>query len=69
MSDPCVLIIIQRNKETFRKDKKMFKVISENVIVASKAGEVMEITVPVSDFQSAVAWLRQDGFEILTFIY
>lgn len=47
----------------------MFKVISENVIVASKAGEVMEITVPVSDFQKAVAWLKSDGFQILTFIY
>jgi len=47
----------------------MFKTISENVIVASKAGEVMEITVPVSEFQSAVAWLRGDGFQILDFIY
>ena len=43
--------------------------ISENVILASKAGEVMEITVPVSDFQSAVAWLKSDGFKILDFIY
>lgn len=43
--------------------------ISENTIVAEKANEIFEITVPVSDFQSAVAYLKEDGFKIITFIY
>ena len=47
----------------------MFKTISENVIVASKAGENYEFSVPVSDFHSAVAYLKEDGFKIETFIY
>ena len=43
--------------------------VSEITVKVLKAGEVMEITMPVAGFNDNVAWLKLDGFKVLDILF